>query len=467
MNNYYALILCGGSGTRLWPLSRQLRPKQLLSLNGKETLLQQTAKRLLLHVPAKNLFTVTHEDHKFEVKGQLAEVAPDAVANVLAEPFARNTLPAIAWSVDQIYQKDPNAIIGVFSSDHAIDNEVAFIGAWQKAETLAQQDYLVLLGIKPDALTTGYGYIKPGNKIVDGNMPVFEVAQFIEKPELKLAKQFIAKGYFWNSGIFVFKASIFMQMLTQYQPRMASQLSNINTDNFTETYASFSNISIDYGLAEKADKIAIVPVDMAWSDLGSWESIYQKQAKDEDNNVVHGDVFIQDTSNSLLWSQSGVLATMGLNNVVVVQTPDATLVCDKSRTEEIKTLVEQIKLHKAELAETHLTVHRPWGTYTVLAESTNFKLKCIVVNPNEKLSMQMHNHRSEHWVVVEGEATVIKNGIESTLQENQSTFIPKTNHHRLENKGNTPLIIIEVQCGDYVGEDDIIRFDDQYGRTEN
>lgn len=467
MSNYYALILCGGSGSRLWPLSRKLRPKQFLALNGKETLFQQTAKRLLEHVLAENLYTVTHEDYKFDVKGQLAEVDPDAVANVLVEPFARNTLPAIAWAVNQIYQKNPKAIIGVFSSDHAIDNEVAFIGAWQTAETIALQDYLVLLGIKPDALATGYGYIKSGKKIADGNMPVFEVAQFVEKPELELAKQYIAKGYLWNSGIFVFKASAFLQMLIQYQPRMASQLSNIKPDNFVETYASFPNISIDYGIAEKVEKIAIVPVEMAWSDLGSWESIYQKQVKDGDNNLIHGDVVTLDTSNSLLWSQTSLLATLGLNNVVVIQTADATLVCDKSRTEEIKSLVERIKLHKEELAETHLTVHRPWGTYTVLEEAANYKIKCIVVNPNSKLSMQMHNHRSEHWVVVEGEATVINNGIESTLQKNQSTFIPKTNHHRLENKSNTRLVIIEIQCGDYVGEDDIIRFEDQYGRVKN
>lgn len=466
MNNHYALILCGGSGTRLWPLSRTSRPKQLLALNGKETLLQQTAKRLLAHVPAQHLYTVTHEDHKFEVKGQLAEVAPEAMANVLAEPCARNTLPAIAWAVNQIQQRDKDAIIGVFASDHAIDNQAAFIEAWQTAETIAQQDYLVLLGIKPDAPATGYGYIKPSKQIANGNMPVFEVAQFVEKPEAETAKQYVEKGYLWNSGMFVFKASVFMQMLNQHQPEMASQLNNITAENIAETYANFANISMDYGLAEKAEKIAVVPVDMAWSDLGSWESIYQKQTKDADNNVIHGDVFAQDTTNSLLWSQSNLLATVGLDNVVVIQTADATLVCDKSRTEEIKSLVARVKEHKAELAETHLTVYRPWGTYTVLEEAPSFKIKRIVVNPGGKLSLQMHNHRSEHWVVVQGVATITNNGVEITLQENQSTFIPKTHLHRLENRGKRPLSIIEVQCGDYVGEDDILRFDDNYGRIK-
>lgn len=466
MSNRYALILCGGSGTRLWPLSRTLRPKQLLALNGEKTLLQQTAERLLAHVPATNLYTVTHEDHKFEVKGQLGEVATDAIANVLAEPCARNTLPAIAWAVNQIHHKDPNAIIGVFASDHAIDNQPAFLEAWKTAETAAEDNYLVLLGIKPHEPATGYGYIKPSKVITDGDVPVFEVEKFVEKPALETAKQYVADGYLWNSGMFVFKASAFMQMFAHQQPEMAKQLSTMTAENFAETYANFTNISIDYGLAEKAEKVAVVPVDMAWSDLGSWESIYQKQDKDNDNNVMHGTVFAQDTTNSLLWSQTSLLATAGLDNVVVVQTADATLVCDRSRTEEIKSLVARVKEHKSELTEIHLTAHRPWGTYTVLEEGPNFKIKRIVVNPGAKLSMQMHKHRSEHWVVVSGVATITNNEIEFTLQENQSTYISKTHRHRLENKGSEPLAIIEVQCGDYVGEDDIVRFDDQYGRTE-
>lgn len=391
MSNHYALILCGGSGTRLWPLSRTLRPKQLLALNGEETLLQQTATRLLAHVPAENLYTVTHEDHKFEVKGQLAEVAPSAVANVLAEPCARNTLPAIAWAVSEIQKKDPNALIGVFASDHAIDNEAAFIDAWETAEKTAAEGYLVLLGIKPHEPATGYGYIKPSKQIADGNMPVFEVDQFVEKPEVETAKQYVTDGYLWNSGMFVFKAKTFMQMFEQHQPEMARQLIAMTAENFAETYENVTSISMDYGLAEKAEKIAVVPVDMAWSDLGSWDSIYQKHDKDTDDNVMHGDVFAQDTTNSLLWTQSGILATAGLDNVVVVQTGDATLICDRSRTEEIKSLVAKVREHKSALTEIHLMAHRPWGTYTVLEEGENFKIKRIVVNPGAKLSMQIHN----------------------------------------------------------------------------
>ena len=469
MSRQYAIILCGGSGTRLWPLSRTLRPKQLLALNGEQTLLQQTASRLLAHVDAANLFTVTHEDHKFEVKGQLAEVAPNAVANVLAEPCARNTLPAIAWAVSQIHQKDSQAMIGVFASDHAIDNQAAFLQAWQTAELAAQDDYLVLLGIKPHEPATGYGYIKPSQQLAySGVLPVRQVAQFVEKPNAEKAAQFVQDGYLWNSGMFVFKASAFMVMFKQYQPEMAQQISAMTAESFVETYTNFANISMDYGLAEKltqqAEKVAVVPVDMAWSDLGSWDSIYQRHAKDVDNNVMHGDVFAQDTTNSLLWSQTSLLATAGLDNIVVIQTADATLICDRSRTEEIKTLVARVKAHKPELTEIHQTVYRPWGSYTVLEESTNFKIKRIVVNPGAKLSMQMHKHRAEHWVVVSGVATITNNEIEFTLNENQSTYISKTHRHRLENKGSEPLAIIEVQCGDYVGEDDIVRFDDKYGR---
>lgn len=469
MNNRYAVILCGGSGTRLWPLSRTLRPKQLLALNGELTLLQQTAQRLTQHVDPSNLFTVTHEDHKFEVKGQLAEIFPDAVANVLAEPSGRNTLPAIAWATYQIYQQDESALIGVFASDHSIDNEDAFLSAWQTAEQVAEQDYLVLLGIKPHEPATGYGYIKPSQQLAFNNkLAVHQVAQFVEKPDLEKAKQFVSDGYLWNSGMFVFKASIFMQMLQHHQPAIYQQVLEMNPDNLAESYAKFPNLSMDYGLAEvlakQAEKIAVVPIDMAWSDLGSWNSIYARHEKDANNNVMHGEVLSLDTKNSLIWSETGLVATLGLNNVVVIQTADATLVCDRSRAEDIKVLVTEVKARKPALTEIHQTVYRPWGSYTVLEERANFKIKRIVVNPGAKLSMQMHKHRSEHWVVVSGVATITNNEIEYTLQENQSTYIPQTHRHRLANNSSEPLSIIEVQCGEYVGEDDIVRFEDTYGR---
>ena len=467
MNKRYAIILCGGSGTRLWPLSRTLRPKQLLALNGEQTLLQQTAIRLIQHVEPENLFTVTHEDHKFEVKGQLAELFPEAIANVLAEPCAKNTLPAIAYAVSKIDVKDPTATIGVFASDHAIDNNAAFLSAWRSAEISAENGYLTLLGITPHVPATGYGYIKPAQSLglEKAELPVHKVEKFVEKPNRETAEQFVAEGYLWNSGMFVFKANVFMQMLEQYQPEIFQKISAINDENLAETYAALPSISMDHGLAEKAEKVAVVPVNMAWSDLGSWDSIYQRQKKDAQNNVIHGDVLTQDTQNSLLWTEYGLLATLGLSNIAVIQTADATLICDRSRTEDIKQLVANVRAKQPELTDVHRTAHRPWGNYTVLEESANFKIKRIVVNPGGKLSMQMHKHRSEHWVVVSGVATITNGEVEFTLNENQSTYIPKTHRHRLENAGDMPLSIIEVQCGDYVGEDDIIRFEDTYGRA--
>lgn len=467
MANSYAIILAGGSGSRLWPLSRTLRPKQLLPLDGEQTLLQQTACRLLKHVDAGCLLTVTHQDHKFEVKGQLAEVDARLPAAVLAEPCARNTLPAIAWAVWEIFKQDREAMIGVFPSDHAIGNEQNFLAAWRSAELAAAEGYLVLLGITPHEPATGYGYIQPGESLgLDASNPVLNVSRFVEKPGLENAQRFVENGYLWNSGMFVFRAGDFMQMLEEHQPEIHLAITSMQgTAGVEASYEQLPNLSIDYGLAEKVKKVAVVPVSMDWSDLGSWESIYQHRGKDEAGNVAHGDVLSLDTQDSLLWSSNGLLATLGVRNIAVIQTADATLICDRSRAEDIKQLVAQVQKTHPHLTETHLTVHRPWGVYTVLEEGPRFKIKCIVVNPGAKLSMQMHKHRSEHWVVVSGTAKITNGEQEIQLEPNQSTYIPKNHRHRLENPGNLPLQIIEVQCGEYVGEDDIVRFDDTYGRT--
>lgn len=465
MTARYAIILCGGAGTRLWPLSRSLRPKQLLALNGEETLLQQTARRLLKRVAPGHLYTVTHEDHKFEVKGQLADLSAGTVAGVLAEPVARNTLPAIAWAANEIYRRDPDALIGVFPSDHAVGNESAFLDAWEAAEAAAVDDYLTLIGIAPTAPATGYGYIQPGKSLaVNGHPEPCHVLRFVEKPDQANAVKFVADGYLWNGGMFIFRAGAFMQMLERYQPQIHQAISNLQGDNLAESYAQMPSLSIDYGLAEKADKVAVVSADMDWSDLGSWDSIYQRHDKDPAGNVVEGDVLALDTKDSILWNSHGLLATLGVSNIAVIQTADALLVCDRSRTEDIKQLVAKVQQTHPQLTETHLMVHRPWGSYTILEESLNFKIKRIVVNPGARLSLQMHHHRSEHWVVVSGAAKITNGEREIILQENESTYIPKMHRHRLENPGSEPLSIIEVQCGDYVGEDDIIRFDDTYGR---
>jgi mannose-1-phosphate guanylyltransferase/mannose-6-phosphate isomerase len=467
MGNSHAIILAGGSGSRLWPLSRTLRPKQLLPLDGEQTLLQQTASRLLKHVDAGRLLTVTHQDHKFEVKGQLAEVDARLPAAVLAEPCARNTLPAIAWAVWEIFKQDRAAVIGVFPSDHAIGDEQSFLSAWRSAELAAAEGYLVLLGITPSEPATGYGYIQPGESLgFDVANPVLSVSRFVEKPDPDNAKCFVENGYLWNSGMFVFRADDFMQMLEHHQPEIHRAITSmLGTAEVEASYDQLPNLSIDYGLAEKAEKVAVVPVAMGWSDLGSWESIYQHRDKDDAGNVAQGDVLSLDTQDSLLWSSNGLLATLGVRNIAVIQTADATLICDRSRTEDIKQLVAQVQKTHPQLTETHLTVHRPWGIYTVLEEGPCFKIKCITVNSGAKLSMQMHKHRSEHWVVVSGIAKITNGEQEIQLQPNQSTYIPKTHRHRLENPGNLPLQIIEVQCGEYVGEDDIVRFDDTYDRA--
>jgi mannose-1-phosphate guanylyltransferase/mannose-6-phosphate isomerase len=466
MINRFAVILCGGSGTRLWPLSRSLKPKHLLPLNGDKTLLQQTSLRIHQKVAASHLITVTHDSHRFEVKGQLAEVLPDAVAGVIAEPVAKNTLPAIAIAVKHIYEIDPAAIVGVFASDHAIDNEAAFIAAWDAAEIAAQQGYLTLLGIKPIEPATGYGYIRPGPalNVSDGQLPVASVLSFVEKPNRENAEKFVEAGYFWNSGMFVFRADVFMQLLARHQPEISTILAGLNENNLEEQYQLLPSISMDHGLVELADKVAVVPVDMAWSDLGNWESIYQRHSKNPDNNVINGDVVCLDTKNSLLWSQSGVLTTLGVNNLIVVRTADATLICDRHSAENVKLLVDEVKSRYPALAETHLTVQRPWGTYCVLGEDSHFKIKRIIVRPGCKLSLQSHQYRSEHWVVVSGVATVERDNEILLINTNQSTYIPAGCRHRLINETDEDLIVIEVQAGSIVDESDIMRYEDLYGR---
>ena len=396
----------------------------------------------------------------------MAEVLPGAVDGVIAEPIAKNTLPAIAIAVKQIYETDPEAIVGVFASDHAIDNEAAFIAAWDSAEQAAKQGYLTLLGIKPSEPATGYGYIRPGPvlDVKDSPLSVASVLSFVEKPDRENAEKFVEAGYLWNSGMFVFRADVFMQLLARHQPEISSILANLNEDNLADQYQLLPSISMDHGLVELADKVAVVPVDMAWSDLGNWESIYQRHAKNADHNVINGEVVCLDTQNSLLWSQSGVLTTLGVNNLIVVRTADATLICDRNSTEDVKLLVDEVKSRYSSLAETHLTVQRPWGTYCVLGEGPHFKIKRIVVKPGNKLSLQLHHHRSEHWVVVSGTAKVTSAGMEYLINVNESTFIPAGQKHRLENPGYVDLVMIEVQSGEYLGEDDIVRFEDHYGR---
>ena len=472
----YAIILAGGSGTRLWPLSRASMPKQLLALNGTESLLQQTVRRLLPKVDANKVITVTNAEHRFEVIGQLHAIEPGVADGVLAEPMGRNTLPAIAWAVAQIATQSPRALIGVFSSDHAVSKPSAFIEAWTAAEHAAQDGYLALFGMQPTEAATGYGYIQSGAELEFGKgadappTSLHKVLRFVEKPDAKTAQSYLEQGgYYWNGGMFVFRADIFLEMLKKYQPAIhaaAISLAESGAKSAPEdVYAALPDLSIDYGLLEMADKVAVVPVEMGWNDLGSWEAIYQERQKDSQGNMLHGDVLAIDSHDNLLWSEQGTLATLGLHNLAVVQTRDATLVCPRDRVQDIKELVSVVRENHRHLTEIHMTVTRPWGSYTILEEGERYKIKRIVVNPGAKLSMQMHYHRSEHWVIISGTAKITNGDQEIFLEEDQSTYIPKTNRHRLENPGKVPLQIIEIQSGPYLEEDDIVRFNDVYGRS--
>jgi mannose-1-phosphate guanylyltransferase/mannose-6-phosphate isomerase len=443
----FAVVLAGGSGTRLWPLSRTTMPKQLLALDGDKTLMQQTVDRVLPLLSGPRVLTVTHVDHRFEVAGQLHAIDPALAGNVLAEPMGRNTLPAIVWAAARIAKTAPDALIAVFSSDHAVADQAAF--------------------------ETAYGYIQAGGPLeaadAQGVRGARRVTRFVEKPNLETARSFLSEGgYYWNGGMFVFRADAFMQLLERYQPAIhaaVARLADCERDAPADLYASLPDISIDYGILEKTDRVAVVPVAMGWNDLGSWDSLYQQRAKDAAGNMIQGDVVAVDSRNNLIWSDHGVVATLGLEGIAVVQTRDATLVCPRSATANLKDLVARVRETHRPLTETHLTVTRPWGSYTVLEEGDRYKIKRIVVNPGQKLSMQMHHHRSEHWVVIAGTARIVNGDNEIFLEEDQSTYIPKTHRHRLENPGKIPLQIIEIQSGPYLEEDDIVRFGDIYGRS--
>ena len=469
----YAIVLAGGSGTRLWPLSRSSKPKQLLCLNGSESLLQQTVRRTLPMVEAGHVCTVTSAEYRFEVAGQLLALDAELANGVLAEPMGRNTLPAIAWAVARIARETPDALVGVFSSDHAVTDDAAFLRAWQAAEAAAKEGYIALFGMRPTEPATGYGYIQSGQALAGANSgllsEVHHALRFVEKPDQDTAQGYLSSGdYYWNGGMFVFRADRFLEMVRQHQPQIFSTAATLAENNelqaARDVYASMPDLSIDYGLLELADKVAVVPVDMGWSDLGSWEAIFQQRDKDAQGNMSEGDVLAIDSRENLLWSEHGLVATLGVSNLAVVQTRDATLVCPRDRVQDLKTLVAAVKQDHAHLTEIHLTVTRPWGSYTILEEGAGYKIKRILVNAGAKLSMQMHYHRSEHWVVIEGTARITNGDQEIYLEENESTYIPKTNRHRLENPGKVALQIIEIQSGPYLEEDDIVRVDDIYGR---
>lgn len=467
MNPIVPVILSGGSGTRLWPLSREAYPKQFLPLVGNDTMLQATWKRVASIAGAAPI-VVANQEHRFMAAEQLREckVLPQAL---ILEPVGRNTAPAIAIAALQALSAGDDALLLVLPSDHVVRNEAAFHAAVKQAAAAAESGKLVTFGIVPTAPETGYGYIKAAT-----GEGVRAVDRFVEKPDLATAEQYVASGeYFWNSGMFLFKASRYLKELETLQPAILAAcrtaLDKAARDNDfirldAEAFAASPNDSIDYAVMEKTADAAVVPLDAEWNDVGSWSALWEVSDKDADGNACHGDVIALDCKDSYAYGNR-LIAMVGLQDVVVVETDDAVFVGHKDRVQDVKEIVGRIKREGRSEAAAHRKVYRPWGAYDSIDNGDRFQVKRITVKPGATLSLQMHHHRAEHWIVVSGTAEVTRGDEVILLSENQSTYIPLGVTHRLKNPGKLPLELIEVQSGSYLGEDDIVRFEDQYGRA--
>ena len=459
----YGIILAGGSGSRLWPLSRELYPKQLLNLNSDKSLLQSTFERLENCVD--KVISITNTKHSSNVRMQLAELTENPI--VLSEPVAKNTAPAIVLATKFIMQKsNSNPIILVVPSDHLIKDNEKFLSTVKKGKELAEQGYIVTFGIEPNYPETGYGYINTTDKLGDG----FKVKEFVEKPNLETAKKYLHAGtYFWNSGIFMFKASTLLDETVKHAPNIAKISEEFDFSDSSEipfiNFDKMPSISIDYAIMEKSDKIALVKLMSDWNDLGSWQSIYDTSQKDENGNVFVGHVLDKNSKNSFVYSSSKLVATIGLEDTVIVETEDAILACKKDRTQDVKHIYETLKQQNDNTHLVHKTVYRPWGFYTVIAQGEGFMTKIIHVNQGQKLSLQSHNFRSEHWVVLSGTAKVILEDKDFILSPGHSVDIPLKAIHSLQNPYKEDLEIIEVQKGNPLIEEDIIRYEDMYGRV--
>ncbi len=469
----HPVILSGGSGTRLWPMSRALYPKQLLALTGEQSLLQETARRVAGDAGFAAPLIIANEEHRFIIAEQLREIGVVPAALVL-EPVGRNTAPAACVAALRLESAEPDALMLVMPSDHAIGAPAAFRAATERAAAAARSGRLVTFGVTPERAETGFGYIAKGQAI-KGHDGAFEVAGFVEKPDPETAERYVASGdYFWNSGIFLFPVALYLGELQRLRPEMLAAckaaLAGAKADadfirlDKTE-FASCPGDSIDYAVMEHTDKAAVVPVAMGWSDLGSWDALWEMAERDERGNALAGNVVAEATRNCYLRSEAGLVAAIGVEDLVVVATDDAVMVAPRGRTQEVRTLVGRLLAEKRDEADALSTVHRPWGTYRTLHHGHRVQVKHIMVRPGGKLSLQMHHHRAEHWVVVQGTAKVVRGNEEMVLTEDQSTYIPLGTPHRLENPGKIPLHLIEVQSGSYLGEDDIVRFEDHYGRS--
>jgi len=446
-----SVILAGGVGTRLWPLSREYYPKQFLQLDGR-SLFQDTYLRALKISKPEDILVVTNEIHQYLVRNQIEELGyllPEQ--NLLKEPVGRNTLPAITWAMSRIRAAGEPAVAVIFPSDHLLgDNAISQI---IKARPLAAE-YLVTFGVSPESPHTGYGYIKPGRKLAVGAV----ADAFCEKPDEKTARDYIKEGYFWNSGIFLLSTGVFFAELQHYSPHLYAAFDNREPD-----YATLEPVSIDYGLLEHSSRVAVVPLKSRWSDLGTFRALYDAQEPDREGNV--GTAEYLSARNNYVYAPGKHVGLIGVSDLVVVDTADALLVCDNEHSEMVKQLVSRYNGRDDQITKFHRQVHRPWGSYTVLEVSRDFKIKRVTVKPGQQLSLQLHNHRSEHWVVVSGTAKVQLDNETKILQQGESTFVRSGVRHRLANPGTTPLEVIEVQLGDYLEEDDIVRFEDQYGRN--
>lgn len=471
-SSLYPVILSGGAGSRLWPMSREALPKQLLPLVSDKTMLQETVLRLSNIPEIAPPLLVCNNEHRFLAAEQLMQIGVKPLALML-EPLARNTAPAIAAAAKFLHDIDPDAMMLVLPADHLIENLAAFTKAVEQARQTAAQGLLVTFGLVPDSPETGYGYIRKG-KAISGLDSAFRVDRFEEKPNHETACRYLDDGgYFWNSGMFVFKASVFLEELKQYEPEIALASANAvklsHSDfDFTrldkQAFAQCPSKSIDYAVMERTANAAVVPVSMGWNDIGSWSSLWAAHEKDELGNVGRGDVFTDQTQNCFLRAESRALAVIGVENLIVVETSDAVLVVHKDYAQDVKKVVDHLKAQNRTEHLQHSRVYRPWGWYESIDSGNRFLVKRIMVNPGAKLSLQMHHHRAEHWVVVTGTAMISSATESKLLSENQSTYIPIGEVHRLENPGKIPLHLIEVQSGTYLNEDDIVRLDDNYNR---
>jgi mannose-1-phosphate guanylyltransferase/mannose-6-phosphate isomerase len=466
------LILSGGSGTRLWPVSRKNLPKQFLSLTGQGTLFQQTIERTLQLPEIAPPIVVASEDHRFLAAEQLLESNVQG-ATIVLEPIGRNTAPAIALGALRALERDQDALLLVLPADHLIGDTAEFSNAVRTALAVAKDDWLVTFGIRPDRPETGFGYIRHSEALGEG---AFRVAQFVEKPSLTTAESYIADGnYDWNSGMFLFKASRYLEELAQHAPDMLEAVRKAYASARTDldfvrldaaTFAEVPDNSIDYAVMEKTQRAAVIPVTCNWSDIGSWSALWLAGVRDAQGNLREGDTISVNTSNSLLRSHNHhLLATVGVDDLIVVTTPDATLVAHRDAAQDVKRVVDELKAAGRTEHSLHRVVRRPWGSYDSLESAERFQVKRIIVKPGASLSLQKHHHRAEHWIVVSGTAEVTCDDRVFLLGENQSTYIPLGSVHRLRNPGKVPLELIEVQSGSYLGEDDIVRIEDVYGRS--